>query len=252
MVRRVPEATAQIDDDQSIPWWPSSDRGRGGSRSGLSRQRIIEAGVELVGEEGFEALTMRRVADSLHSGVMSLYWYVASHDELVSAVVDELLRAVPTPLPGTPWRRQVVEVCGAFVTTLQPHRRVLAGFPGGIVPGPQLLRLTNDIYGALGSAGFTGEDLWRGVDAIGWLTIGSLFAGSADDRSLEGSRRHRQTGAASGTVRDVDFSKLDQTRYPNLVASGQRRAERDDGFEIALHRLLDGLELGLRRRHRNG
>ena len=187
MVRPVGEETAEIDDAEGIPWWPTGDRGRGGSRSGLSRQRIIEAGVDLVGEEGFEALTMRRVADSLHCGVMSLYWYVANRDELVSVVVDELLRAVPTPSPGTPWRHQVVEVCRAFVSILQPHRRVLAGFPGGIVPGPQLLRMTNDVYGALGSAGFTGEDLFRGVDAIAWLTIGPLFAGAADDGGREGS-----------------------------------------------------------------
>src|ERR1700722_1228341 len=123
MVRPAGEETAEIDDGEAIPWWPSSDRGRGGSRSGLSRQRIIEAGVDLVGTEGFEALTMRRVADSLNSGVMSLYWYVANRDELVSVVGDELLRGVPTPSPGTPWRHQVVEVCRAFVSILQPHRR---------------------------------------------------------------------------------------------------------------------------------
>jgi AcrR family transcriptional regulator len=247
MVRPVGEETAEIDDGEAIPWWPTGERGRGGSRSGLSRQRIIEAGVVLVGEEGFEALTMRRVADSLRCGVMSLYWYVANRDELVSVVVDELLRAVPTPSPGAPWRHQVVEVCRAFVSILQPHRRVLAGFPGGIVPGPQLLRMTNDVYGALGSAGFAGEDLFRGVDAISWLTIGSLFAGSPDAGSGEGSGQQNHSGVAPCSVKDVDFSVLEQSRYPNLVAAGRRRGEGDDGFEFALDVLLDGLELRLRR-----
>ncbi len=119
-----------------LPWWPASVRRRGGARSTLTIERIVEAGVELVEKEGFDALTMRRVADSLQCGVMSLYWHVANRDELVSVVVDELLRGVPTPSSDLPWRQQIVVVCRAFVAILYRHRRVLAGFPGGLAPGP--------------------------------------------------------------------------------------------------------------------
>jgi hypothetical protein len=69
----------------------------------LTLERIIDAGIHLVDKQGFEALTMRRVAESLNSGVMSLYWYVENREELASVVVDALLRRVPTPPSDMPW-----------------------------------------------------------------------------------------------------------------------------------------------------
>ena len=250
MGRPVGEDTAGIDEGV-LPWWPSTDRRRGGSRSGLTRRRIIDAGLDLVAKEGFTALTMRRVAESLDCGVMSLYWYVATRDELVAVVVDELLRGVPTPAPETPWREQVIEVCGAFVSILRPHRRVLASFPGGIAPGPQMLRMTNDIYGALGSAGFQGTDLFHGVDAIGSLTVGLVFRDSTDDPGPAGAEGPAQRKRTPDSVQGVDFGLLDDRLYPHLVAAGGR-PDRDDGLDFALDTLLDGLEVRLRRQGRLG
>ena len=250
MERPLGEETAETDDDESLPWWPSGDRGRTASRSGLTRERIINAGVELIQREGFQALTMRRIAECLNSGVMSLYWYIANRDELVAVVVDELLRGVPTPSPDLSWRQQVFEVCRAFVSILEPHRHALAALPSGIAPGPHLLRMTNDIYGALGSAGFYGDDLIQGVDAIAALTIGLLFSEPGDDAG-NGSEKAGEGRAAPSGVRDVDFGTLDQSRYPNLAAAAGARRLGGDTLDYALDTLLDGLEVRLRRTQQN-
>lgn len=187
---------------------------------------------------------MRRVADSLNCGVMSLYWYVANRDELASVVVDALLRGVPTPPPDMPWRQQVLLVSRAFVSILHRHRRVLGGFAGGVAPGPQLLRMTNDIYGALRSAGFSGDDLFHGVDAIGSLTIGFLFGGAVDDDASDehGGEPDEEQGETPRSLHDVDFTAINPSHYPNLVAAGVRRPNPDGGIEFALNTLLDGLE----------
>ena len=50
-------------------------------------------------------------------------------------------------------------------------------------------------------------------------------------------------------MQGVDFRLLDERLYPHLVAAGAR-PDRDDGFEFALHTLLDGLEVRLRRQAR--
>jgi AcrR family transcriptional regulator len=248
MVRSGREVSPEDDDDahDSLPWWPSSQRSRVSSRSGLTRERIIGVGVELVEKEGFEALTMRRVADRLNSGVMSLYWYVANREELVSVIVDELLRDVPTPSRELPWRQQVIVMCRAFVSILQPHRRVLADLPGGIAMGPKLLRMTDNVFGALRSAGFAGEDLFQSVEAIGSLTIGLLFHGPIDVER-DDPRIKREKGLVPSRAAEVDFSALKPSSYPNLVAAGQRQPDRHDDVEFALETLLDGLELRLGR-----
>ncbi len=107
--------------------------------------------------------------------------------------------------------------------------------------------MTNDVYGALRSAGFAGADLFEGVDAISSLTLGSLFAAaslgtSEDPEKVEDGSA---TNAAPRRVQDIDFRTLDPRRYPHLAAAGARRADRPSGFELALGIVLDGLELRL-------
>ena len=48
---------------------------------------MVEA-VRLADSEGVDGLSMRRLANALGAGAMSLYHYVASKDELLDAMVD--------------------------------------------------------------------------------------------------------------------------------------------------------------------
>jgi AcrR family transcriptional regulator len=42
-------------------------------------------------QEGFEAVSMRRVAQELKVGTMSLYYYVKTKDDLIAAMDDALM-----------------------------------------------------------------------------------------------------------------------------------------------------------------
>ncbi|MCD0450082.1 TetR/AcrR family transcriptional regulator [Actinocorallia sp. API 0066] len=57
-------------------------------RSGLSVPRIVAAGLELADAEGLDAVSMRRVADQLGVGAMSLYRHVPGKDDLTALMVD--------------------------------------------------------------------------------------------------------------------------------------------------------------------
>ena len=46
------------------------------AQAGLSVERIVRAAIEVADAEGLAALSMRRVADRLGVGTMSLYHYV--------------------------------------------------------------------------------------------------------------------------------------------------------------------------------
>src|SRR6266700_1261838 len=58
-------------------------------RGGLSRERLVAAALELIHEEGIEALSMRGLADRLEVKAASLYWHVRDRRELL-----ELLEAL--------------------------------------------------------------------------------------------------------------------------------------------------------------
>ena len=57
----------------------------------FSRQQIAAAALEIADAEGFEAVSMRRIARSLGAGTMSLYRYITTKDDLLALVGDALL-----------------------------------------------------------------------------------------------------------------------------------------------------------------
>lgn len=73
----------------------------------LTMPAIVEAAIELADEDGISALSMRRLADRLGVGAMSLYRHVADKDQLVREMAEEAGRRYPYPVgePG-PWTWQ--------------------------------------------------------------------------------------------------------------------------------------------------
>src|ERR687893_1769658 len=69
--------------------------GRAG-RSGLGVDGIVAAAIELADAEGLGALTMRRVAERLGVGTMSLYTHVPAKGELLDLMLDTVLGEVAT------------------------------------------------------------------------------------------------------------------------------------------------------------
>ncbi|SES30553.1 TetR/AcrR family transcriptional regulator [Lentzea albida] len=75
--------------------------------------RIVATALALVEAEGFDALTMRRVAAALQTGPASLYAHVRNKAELDDLLIGALSRNVVPPKPDAArWREQVLDVCG--------------------------------------------------------------------------------------------------------------------------------------------
>ena len=59
-------------------------------------EAVIAEAVALLDEAGEPALTFRALAGRLGGGVASIYWYVASKDELLDRATDHVLAGVLT------------------------------------------------------------------------------------------------------------------------------------------------------------
>ncbi|WP_374984526.1 TetR/AcrR family transcriptional regulator [Streptomyces fradiae] len=71
----------------------------------LSRRVIVAAAVRIADAEGVAALSMRRLAAELGSGVMSLYRHVANKDALLTEITRAACEEHPYPEPAPPdWR----------------------------------------------------------------------------------------------------------------------------------------------------
>lgn len=73
---------------------PATVRPRGRRRASHSLDAVLAEAVAILDEQGEPALTFRALAARLGGGVASIYWYVASRDELLDKVTDEVMGRV--------------------------------------------------------------------------------------------------------------------------------------------------------------
>jgi AcrR family transcriptional regulator len=68
-----------------------------GRKPRFTHDDVRDAAMRIVDTEGFEALTMRRLATELEAPTMTLYHYVRTKDELLSLIHDAVLGEVVVP-----------------------------------------------------------------------------------------------------------------------------------------------------------
>jgi AcrR family transcriptional regulator len=62
----------------------------------LSKERIVAAAIEILDTGGESALTLRAIAARLATGSGAIYWHVASMNDLLAAVADDVIARVMT------------------------------------------------------------------------------------------------------------------------------------------------------------
>jgi AcrR family transcriptional regulator len=106
-------------------------------RPAHTRDGIARAAIRIADAEGFEALSMRRVARELGAGTMTLYHYVRTKEELLSlvdnAVMGELL-IPPDELPEG-WRAGMREIAHRTRAVFVRHPWVV-DMPKNVDDGP--------------------------------------------------------------------------------------------------------------------
>jgi AcrR family transcriptional regulator len=135
------------------------------AKPALSREWIIAETIEIMRTEGLEKATMRRVSQALDTGPASLYVYIANTAELHSAVLDELLGALPSEQAGA-WNEQLEELLRSYADVLFAHpglaRSALLIRP----TGPNAIRLYDRVLGLLLEGGVAVDRAAWGVDLL--------------------------------------------------------------------------------------
>ena len=91
------------------------------TRTPLSKERVLQAAVDLADREGIDALSMRRLAKDIGVEAMSLYNHVANKDEILVGMIDRVTSEVEDPSTegGLDWktaiRRSAISTHDAFI-----------------------------------------------------------------------------------------------------------------------------------------
>ena len=150
-----------------------------GQRTPLSRDRVVEAALELVDAEGPDALTMRALGRALGVEAMSIYEYTSGKDELVQAVMERLLEELELPTSGHPdWKQRVRDVVGAWLRLAERHPKAFPLLYRERPFFPRDLYFPEEIYDALRQAGFDEPATVTAYGAIALFVNGALMRGS--------------------------------------------------------------------------
>ena len=229
----------------------------GARRAGLSRDEIAAAAVRIADKEGFEAVSMRRVAAELGAGTMSLYHYVANKKELVAlmdnALMGELL--VPGELPSD-WRAALTTIAERTREVFVRHPWALEAMKGSEEGGPNG---TRHFEQSLQAVAGTGLD-WRGRLELVYLVDEYVFGFAMREAYTEAEGLTDVESALAWAPDSVVeyFGELIATgEFPELAklpGEGDTRETlrqivsvmMDQGrFRRGLDRLLDGVEASL-------
>jgi TetR/AcrR family tetracycline transcriptional repressor len=226
----------------------------GGSRKGLGRDVVVQAALRYIDEHGAQGLTMRGLGQVLGVEAMALYRYVSGREDLLEAVVAQLLRGIHSDLDeglSETWqgylqtfahavRRIAVDHAAAFplVATRHPAAPWLR-------PPLRSLELVEDFLSTLRKHGFTDEQVVATYRAFSGFLLGQLLLEAAV-RGAETSpiEEPMDEGGAQIPNRDgeVDLSGSPTVAELQSLLSEDRSTEE---FEVSLETLLDRLELNL-------
>lgn len=103
----------------------------------------MDVALAIVDEVGLAGLSMRQVAERLHTGPASLYAHVANKDELTELIYDRVLAEVHVPEPDKRrWEEQIKDALRQLYDVLVAHRDIAFVSMARIPIGPNMLRVS--------------------------------------------------------------------------------------------------------------
>jgi TetR/AcrR family tetracycline transcriptional repressor len=229
------------------PAWAREQRGRKtrADRPVLSREAIVEAAIRVVDEEGFEAVSMRRVAQEFGTGAASLYAYVANKDELMDLIVDRVMGEcrighIEPDADVDRWIEQLKDMVRRSYQVLVSHRDIAKALLGRIPFGPNGVRNVEDMLHLLRAHGLPDH-----MAAYLGDLIGQYMVGSAIEEYMWRERYPDATAeeviAAMNEVGDY-LEALPKDRFPHLTSMARLMVGQPDEPDSPLR---DRFELGL-------
>jgi AcrR family transcriptional regulator len=212
------------------------------TRAPLTRDRVLQAAVDLADQNGIESLTMRKLGESLGVEAMSLYNHVANKDAILDGMIDIVFSEIE--FPDTDWKTAMRRRGYSAREVLRGHRWAIGLMESRRQPGPATLSHHDAVIGCLRKGGFSVE-----MAAHGFSVLDSYIYGFAmEEAALPFDSSNADETAA---LVDMILAGLPEDQYPHLrelTVEHVLKPGYDYGkeFEFGLELILDGLEGALK------
>jgi AcrR family transcriptional regulator len=207
-------------------------------RSPLTRERVLQAAIEVADRDGLDGLSMRRLGQELGVEAMALYRHVRDKDDLLDGIIDIVVGQIERPRPGKAWKASIRAQVMAARRVMLRHpwaRRVLEERG---TTGPAVLAYIESILAILRDGGFSLDLAHHTMHVLGSRFFGftqDVFEDSSDGPSSEADAI--AMGAMAATFPHI-------TELATSVSHEGVLGACDDDVEFAfgLDLILDGLE----------
>jgi AcrR family transcriptional regulator len=150
----------------------------------LNREIIAATALALADREGFEAVSMRRVAGELNVGTMSLYYYVKTKDDLVAAMDDALMSELILAALPKSWKLAMIQIATNTHALLLRHPWALASMQSA-PPGLNAMRHMEQCLKALEATSMTAGQKLRLLAIVDDFVFGHALRASAGQTPMD-------------------------------------------------------------------
>lgn len=212
----------------------------------ISEDKILEASWELLGEEGIEKFSMRRLADRLGIQAPSLYWYFKSKQKLYQRLANQVSRMILEEFHSEgDWKEQL----GGLAVTI---RSVICRYPCStqlmmltLPLEPDMVRFTNRMLLCLESTPLAQEQKLQAVFTLTNYVLGFVLDDYQDQLNASAMLNQDQGEHPVGEmVRLLDsMSESEAGLFRRMYKSGlYDLMGTDEAFEFGLNLILLGIE----------
>lgn len=211
----------------------------------ISEERILEASWELLGEEGIEKFSMRRLADRVGIQAPSLYWYFKSKQNLYQNLANRISKIILEEFHSEGnWKEQLT---GLAVTV----RNVLSRYPCStqlmmmtLPHEPDIIRFTNRMLLCVEETPLEPEHKMQVVTTLMNYVYYFVLDNYQHERNISTIIKEQEAVPGEEMLRLLDtmndqdaglFRRMYTTKLFELMGTGQ-------AFEFGLRLILLGIE----------
>jgi AcrR family transcriptional regulator len=231
-----------------LPIWLRPEPGERKPR--FSREAIARAALAIADSDGFDAVSMRRIAEKLGAGTMTLYHYVHNKADLIALMDDALMGEILLPEGTLPndWREALTAIARRTRDVFRRHPWALLSMQGAI-PGPNGARHFEQCLAALSHTSFERRTKLELLALVDDFVFGHTLR-AAETHAAVQQQPDEELRAA---IRAWALEQYDKGKFPHTHAFFGRGdldeaiaevvgVDDEDGrFERGLATLLDGV-----------
>jgi AcrR family transcriptional regulator len=203
---------------------------------GITRERIVTAALELLDDQGMDALTVRALASRLDVRAPALYWHVRNKQELLDEMATEVMRRVAGAFaavpPGDGWRDDLAAYARVLRSEYLLHRDGARIFSGTRITDPDVVRMKEPLFERWAESGWKPADADDAIDLVTAFVVGFVIeeqerrqAAETDPTRYSTTERDAWLGEGASLVKEAGHVHDD----------GDRRFDRHLGM------VLDGI-----------